>query len=365
MQIREINRSNRVVFLDYLRVIACFMVIFVHSCEFFFIEGDSIGIRSVSDGFWVSVIDSFLRSSVPLFFMASSYLLLPINTNTSDFLKRRLKRVAIPFVIWSLLYAILPLSWGEITMDTVKSNLLQLLFNFAPTSGHLWFVYTLLGIYLFMPILSPWLEKVSKRGEQLFLLVWFFTTFFPYLKVIAASILGNNELYGESYWNEFHMFWYFSGFIGYLVLAHYINKYIDWSFKKSLFIGGILFIIGFLFTAIVWYQRMFTATQLQELELSWRFCTFNVVFMTFGVFMILKSLFRNSTQVPNIIQSLSQLSYGMYLMHIFLLGFSYRVIGGHFSTPITILLVGTTTIIGCYILSKILSYLPKSKYLIG
>lgn len=57
---------KRITFLDYMRVMACFMVIMVHSCEFFFIDGAGIGIRSLNDGFWVSVIDSAFRCSVPL-----------------------------------------------------------------------------------------------------------------------------------------------------------------------------------------------------------------------------------------------------------------------------------------------------------
>ena len=76
MQIKDSSQAERIVFLDYLRVIACFMVIMVHSCEFFFIDGDSIGIRSVSDGFWVSVIDSaFFCSSLRdgFFLLAFTY----------------------------------------------------------------------------------------------------------------------------------------------------------------------------------------------------------------------------------------------------------------------------------------------------
>ena len=111
MQIKDSSQAERIVFLDYLRVIACFMVIMVHSCEFFFIDGDSIGIRSVSDGFWVSAIDSAFRSSVPLFVMASSYLLLPMRGSSQHFFKRRFVRVVVPFAVWSLLYAILPWSW--------------------------------------------------------------------------------------------------------------------------------------------------------------------------------------------------------------------------------------------------------------
>ncbi|NCC10347.1 MAG: hypothetical protein EOM31_07565, partial [Bacteroidia bacterium] len=108
MQTNSFKINERVIFLDYLRVIACFMVIMVHSCEFFFINGDQIGIRTVADGFWVSAIDSALRASVPLFVMASSYLLLPLKSDSMLFFRKRFVRVVIPFVIWSLLYAVLP-----------------------------------------------------------------------------------------------------------------------------------------------------------------------------------------------------------------------------------------------------------------
>ena len=359
MQARTLNLNERVVFLDYLRVIACFMVIMVHSCEFFFIDGDSIGIRSISDAFWVSVVDSALRASVPLFVMASAYLLLPLKGNTKDFAKRRFVRVVVPFIIWSVLYAVLPYFWGEFSLADVQSNLLQLLFNFTPASGHLWFVYMLIGLYLFMPVFSPWLKTVSKRGEECFLLIWFISTFWHYAKLYAG------DLYGECYWNEFHMFWYFSGFIGYLVLGHYIRTYVNWSLKKSLSIGIPCFVGGYLFTAIVYYNNTFTATTLKELELSWRFCSFNVVLMTFGLFVILKNISYQGKWVYGIVKEISRLSYVIYLMHIFLLGFSYQLLGAYFSTPVTILLVGSSTISVCCILSKILTYLPGSKYITG
>lgn len=358
-QLNESYTKERVVFLDYLRVVACFMVILVHSCEFFFIDGDAIGIRCVSDGFWVSIIDSAFRSSVPLFVMASSYLLLPLKGSADVFFKRRFMRVLIPFAVWSLLYAVLPWSWGELSAFDVQRNLLQLLTNFNGASGHLWFIYMLIGLYLFMPVLSPWLKGVSKRGEQLFLLVWFVTTFWHYMKLWVSDV------YGECYWNEFHTLWYFSGFIGYLVLAHYIRTYIHWSLRKSLCVGGTLFLIGYLFTAIIYYQRTFTATQLYELELSWRFCSFNVACMTLGLFVILKKVNYSKEWLYRVIREVSRLSYGIYLMHIFLLGFSFRLLNGYFSTPVTILLVGITTFLSCCLLTKLLSYLPGSKYIIG
>ena len=42
------------------------MIIMVNSCEFFFIDGDKIGIHNLNDDFCVSIIDSAFRCSVPL-----------------------------------------------------------------------------------------------------------------------------------------------------------------------------------------------------------------------------------------------------------------------------------------------------------
>ena len=70
--------TKRIVFLDYLRAIACFMVILVHVCEAFYFNLDGISFSSNADRWWISFIDSSLRPCVPLFIMASAYLLVPL-----------------------------------------------------------------------------------------------------------------------------------------------------------------------------------------------------------------------------------------------------------------------------------------------
>ena len=219
--------GKRIVFLDYMRVIACFMVIMVHSCEFFFIDGANIGIRTPGDGFWVSVIDSAFRCSVPLFVIISAYLLVPISGAVSEFFKKRFVRVLVPFIVWSVLYATLPALWGAMDSADVVASLMRLAYNFNDASGHMWFIYMLIGLYLFMPVISPWLEKAGKRAEQLFLCLWFASSFFPYMRVFVGNV------YGECYWNEFNLLWYFSGFLGYVVLAHYVRNYLKLSRKAD------------------------------------------------------------------------------------------------------------------------------------
>lgn len=351
--------TNRIAFLDYMRVIACFMVIMVHSCEFFFIDGDSIGIRNMDDGFWVSVIDSAFRCSVPLFVLISAFLLVPVRTDTVTFLRKRLIRVVVPFVVWSILYASLPYIWGEMQYEDVIDSILHLSYNFNAASGHMWFIYMLIGLYLFMPVISPWLEKVGRKGELCFLALWFLSSFFPYLRNFVGDV------YGECYWNEYNMLWYFSGFIGYLVLAHYIRFHLHWAVKKRVITGSILYVIGYCITALIWYNRIPTSTTLQELELSWRFCTPNVILMSFGAFIVIQAVFSKCKNEHPVIKDISMLSYGIYLMHIFILGAVYSLLGNIFPTPLTILLVGSVTFLTCYIISKLISYLPFSKYIIG
>lgn len=91
--------TKRIVFLDYLRAIACFMVILVHVCEAFYFNLDGISFSSNADRWWISFIDSSLRPCVPLFIMASAYLLVPLKDSTPVFFKRRFTRVCIPFIV--------------------------------------------------------------------------------------------------------------------------------------------------------------------------------------------------------------------------------------------------------------------------
>lgn len=342
-----------------MRVIACFMVIMVHSCEFFFIDGNNIGIRNLTDGFWVSIIDSAFRCSVPLFVMISAYLLVPINGDVKSFFTKRMTRVVIPFLLWSILYATLPYLWGGMQAVDVKDSLLHLIYNFNDESGHMWFVYMLIGIYLFMPIISPWLEKVDKKAEIGFLVLWFLSSLFPYLRADVGYI------YGESYWNEYNMLWYFSGFLGYLVLAHYIRSHIKWNSKTKIIVGLLSYFIGYYITAYIWYNRIPTSDTLQQLELSWRFCTPNVILMSFGAFILIQTLFSKKHKAYKLIKNISILSYGIYLMHIFVLGAVYSLIEGLLSTPITIGMVGIITFALCCIIAKLISYIPYSKYIIG
>ena len=83
-----------------------------------------------------------------------------------------------------------------------------------------------------------------------------------------------------------------------------------------------------------------------------------------GAFMVIQALFSGIAQNV-VISKISRLSYGIYLMHIFLLGASYSLISGMFPTPVTILLTGVSTFVACCLLTWAISAVPYGKYIIG
>lgn len=370
--------AERVVFLDYLRAFACLMVIIVHSGEFFYIGAEHPVTVASENGLWVAIYNSITRSAVPLFVMTSGYLLFPVRTDTPTFLRRRFTRVCIPFVVWLVLYAVLPQAGGQWSAATVCENLKALCFNFPPAAGHLWFVYMLLGLYLLMPMISAWVAGLTKRGEQLFIAVWVLTAFVPYLRYASRAAGLSGFLYGEGLWNEFSIFWYISGYVGYLVIAHYIRTYVKLSWRKTLAFALPAFAAGFAVTA-GWFYGLLTASAapdadgmlfgseqlLHDIEISWRFCTPNVALMSVAVFLVFKKITCSDGWIYKIVGELSRMSYGMYLMHIFVLNAVFTLAGGRFTASVAIPLVGIATYAAAYLATKALSYLPKSKYLIG
>lgn len=362
--------NNRIVFLDYLRVFACFLVILVHASENYYGAGgesDMAGPVSMllneADRLWVSVYDGFSRMSVPLFFIVSAYLLAPMapGMTMGQFYKRRFMHILPPFFIFMVLYSTLPTLWGQIDSATSATDLSRILLNFPTTAGHFWFMYPLISIYLFIPIVSPWLAKASAKEERFFILLFLISTCMPYM----TRYWG--EVWGQCFWNEYHLLWYFSGYLGYLVLAHYIRVHLTWSRKTRALAGLPMLLVGAAATIYSFYVQAIPGELLETpvLEIGWAFCTINCVVLTAGAFLLFTCI--QQTEAPAIITRASKLSFGIYLMHIFWLGFWVSIFKGTYALPTVAAIpaIAVTTFICCYITARIISFLPGSKWIIG
>jgi surface polysaccharide O-acyltransferase-like enzyme len=232
-------------------------------------------------------------------------------------------------------------------------------------AGHLWFMYPLISIYIIIPVVSPWLEKASAKDERLFLYFFAFSTLMPWLHRFVSS-----ELWGECFWNGFHALWYCSGYLGYLVLAHYIRFHIGWSDKRRINMGLACFLAGAAFTVWSFWVKGVPGELIETpmLEWSWEFCTPNVLLATFGLFLMFSAIRKPA---PRIITSLSKLSFGMYLMHMFFLApIAVYFVNGNMAEPLipvyaAIPVIAVLCFICCAVTTKILSLLPGSKWIVG
>ncbi len=168
---------KRIVFLDYVRVFACFLVMLVHASENFYgapgstdMAGPQSLLANETDRLWVSLYDGFSRMSVPLFIIVSAFLLVPMKEEqtTMQFYSKRFKRILPPMFFFMVLYSVLPLLWGQIDVATSVNDLSRILLNFPTLAGHLWFMYPLIGLYLFIPMISRQRRSVSLYFCSLF-----------------------------------------------------------------------------------------------------------------------------------------------------------------------------------------------------
>lgn len=219
----------------------------------------------------------------------------------------------------------------------------------------------LISLYLFIPVISPWLNKATAKEERFFIGLFLLSTCMPYLNRCFG------EVWGQCFWNEYHILWYFSGYLGYLVLAHYIHVHLTWNRSKRLVIGIASMVVGALLTIYSFYVQAIPGVTLvtPEIEIGWAFCTINCVLLTAGTFLAFTCI--GNSKSPRLITEMSKLSYGMYLMHIFWLGLWVTVFKHDLALPTVAAIpcIAVSTFICCYVTTKIISLIPGSKWIIG
>lgn len=374
------SKPQHMEWVDILRFFAMFMVVMVHG-------GDSFNFGPPPEfqeqyEWWGAFYGSMLRPCVPLFTMMTGLLLLPIRDSMPTFYKKRIPRIMIPFLIWSIIYCLYP--WFVGLCGGTSANVNQIFpfaptpdlsltaalqwcalipVNFSPYGVHMWYVYMLVGLYLFMPIFSAWVTQASEKAKFFILCVWLFTTLFPY-----STYITDLPLFGVCAWNGFQTFYYFGGFIGYLLLGHWLvrNNHMNW--KQTLSVAIPLFAIGFAVTFIgfrhIWAQRP-NITDAQ-MELFWTFNSMNVVMQTVAVFIVCQKLRINIPWVKTLLADMAKFGFGIYLVHYFIVSAVYQLL---LSSPIhagiRLPLVSLIAFFITYLIVKGFSYLPKSKWITG
>lgn len=144
----EASPPKKIVYwADLMRVLAIYLVVIIHT------SGQLTGAwGKIPESDWIigDIYGGIARVGVPLFFMLSGYLLLPRSEGLGAFYRKRVLKIVIPFVVWSAIYISIS-CYNQPDLCT-RDYLMQFVL-LKRSYFHLWFLYTLLGIYIIMPVL--------------------------------------------------------------------------------------------------------------------------------------------------------------------------------------------------------------------
>ena len=162
--------------------------------------------------FWwsTSVYLALVIMGVPLFIMLSGSLLLvpsKVNEPIRVFLKKRLSRIGIAFVFWSIVY----FAWdyfinhAALTVNSIIQSFLS-----GGAYKQFWFIYLIMGLYLITPILRIVVAHADRRILRYLIILWFIgVSLIPLFHLISGFTVDDN-------------LFAFGGFIGYFVLGVYL-----------------------------------------------------------------------------------------------------------------------------------------------
>jgi len=320
--------------LDLIRIAACLLVVLMHSP----MPSDN------ASGPFLSALSYLTAPCIGLFFMVSGALLLPVKEDYFTFLRRRLSKIVVPTLAWTAIYLCLNIYYGESEINIVQS-LLSVPFS-AQGHGILWFMYTLIGLYLLAPILSAWVKAAKDSELRFVLLLWAVSLCYPLIEGYIQTATGTTGV-----------LYYFTGYAGYFLLGYYLKhrcRRPRWVVPAAIAAIGFALIptlkylqVPFDFYRLFWYESIFVAALCCAMWLTISKIKWGGVFA---------------------VRELSNLTFGVYLAHILVMRYwLWKVewiqsIANYPLQTITIFLL--TTVIS-FIFVLLASRMPLLHYLIG
>lgn len=290
------NRKNqsRLGYVDVVRVFAMVMVILLHCiCDY-----SNHWMNFDKPLWWITAfVNELTRTGVPLFFMISGFLLID-SVDTSDiggFYKRRFVKILIPFLIYHIFYYCYFRIEGDLPLLDI-AFFEQLFVN--GSAYHLWFVYSLFFLYLFIPFIKMIAEKSSPWVMfGFFILTIFHTTLKPFLNIAFSGKL----------------YFYFAedgivGYIGYAVLGYILGKnQIKWD--------GLIIALGIVAMPVFAYLNFDMALDGKGFVFSGGY-TLNHYLEAAAIFLLFKKIDFKKNKLMSL---MSKLSFRAYLIHVFVI----------------------------------------------
>lgn len=339
--------APRLVFLDALRVLAIVLVVILHAMAPVLVDTKQLG----QPGWYLCMLQNPInRAGVPLFFMISGLLLLqdPAIHTPLSFYRRRLPRLLLPLAVWNGIYLLL-----RTRPDSFRSSF-EDYFRTLLTNGscyHMWFIYTILGIYLVAPVLG----FLAQRGGRTYLMILLAAAVFPtsILPLINRVLPFQAVVYTPMA----------EGLLGYFILGFLLGTTeVPRPARMAVYLAGGAGYCTDLFTDLATSTAQSIPIPSQNVYRLSHYFVAAALFLWVRSFLQKHPRARLAAAGP--LERLSRLSFGVFWVHILLLEFIARLLDTGWTTVSYLCAQISLTVLLSFLLMGTISRLPFSKLLL-
>lgn len=349
--------TNRKTSIDLLRILAILGVVLIHTTSRS-LEQSNVDVLRIP---WTLFLNQISRFAVPLFFLISGFVLelrYKENLNVKIYYKKRLTKLLIPYIFWSLIYYFM-----------IPENRIAGLFNlniinqllYGTASIQFYFIPSIIILYAMFPLLHKYANKFLNNWFIIFLtflegvFLFFDYTQGPFISITPIRIAFLN----------IYLF-----IIG-IIAVHKEDKILEVIRRRHILISILLIIsMGAIFFESRTYYLM--TKNINYIYSQWRPSIYVYTLLLASLlFYFAESKFK---KLSGFIFSISRLTFFVFFVHIFFLSLFWRIIGsflfsksvGHvvesvwFDPLVFLFVVGTS-----FILGFIVSHIPKLRTVVG
>ena len=279
---------------DLLRAVCCFVVVLLHcTCNLVNSFGESV--QS-----WIPhlLMNSFTAFAVPCFFMLSGAYLLRKEHGIKETWRKRFPKAYIPLIIWTVFYLMM---YGNFEASSYGTMFYQ------SQVSHLWFMYSIVSIYILLPLLSRMYLSLNHKAK-IYLLI---------ILLVVPTVLHDVPHLANRYVSvpSFALFW---PDLGLFFLGGFLWDCREWFSNRKKW-SGVAFAAGFLVTVLFTLYVSLRDGVPNKVFIS---CigSIGVVLMAMGLFGLGYALEPKLQTCPNVLKrlllTLGESSFGIYLIHI-------------------------------------------------
>ena len=321
----KVNATKvRKVQFDYLRIISMFLVVICHSLVVAYPYSAGAGSKAQSfvmlsnfDKVFSSIMAVGGRLGVPFFFLLSGYFLINRFQLTEigilTFYRKRFFRLLLTFELWMILYEIFVRGYLRIRGGLLQV-IMELLFitkkpnypnELGSTMVQIWFITTILGIYLFMPVLVALVKNIpSKFKTWLIIVAVGFDFIIPTVNILFQFLGKKVEVSSNIDYAFVGAAYGVYVLIGGLIQEGWLIKVSDRLLWCSTIIGGVLAVV----------MQFMGNVRMENTYFIW-YDNFFILVTTVAIFELVNRVKIQKTSVSNAVMLWSGFSLGIYLIH--------------------------------------------------